>query len=184
MHADLIFRPAMFDDADRIAALHAESWRRHYRGAYSDEFLDSDVFADRQMVWRQRLRTPTDDSATVVACEGADLVGFVHVVFDEDPHWGSLVENLHVTGSRQHRGIGSRLLAEAAARVISHGVSALYLWVLEQNTSARAFYRARGGQCTGQRPEPSPAGIPGRLVGSPVTLRFAWSDATLLLASR
>ena len=30
-------------DANAIAALHADSWRRHYRGAYSDAFLDGDV---------------------------------------------------------------------------------------------------------------------------------------------
>jgi hypothetical protein len=33
-------RVADSSDAPAIAALHAESWRRHYRGAYSDAFLD------------------------------------------------------------------------------------------------------------------------------------------------
>ena len=183
MPAEPFLRRAILDDADRIAALHAESWRRHYRGAYSDAFLDGDVFADRQGVWGRRLREPTDESATVVAGEGADLVGFIHIVFDEDRRWGSLVDNLHVTPSRQRCGIGSRLLAEAASLVISRGRSAIYLWVLEQNTAAQAFYRTRGGRCSERRPVPPPAGIPGRLLGSPVMLRFAWSDAALLLAS-
>jgi GNAT superfamily N-acetyltransferase len=40
------FRLAGPPDADAIAALHADSWRRHYRGAYSDAFLDGDVGAD------------------------------------------------------------------------------------------------------------------------------------------
>ena len=51
-------RPAAGADAGRIAALHADSWRRHYRGAYSDAFLDGEVDADRLAVWTQRLHAP------------------------------------------------------------------------------------------------------------------------------
>jgi hypothetical protein len=35
-------------DADSIAALHADSWRRHYRGAYLDSYLDGDAVSERQ----------------------------------------------------------------------------------------------------------------------------------------
>ena len=48
-------------------------------------------------------------------------------------------------------GIGTRLMAETAKLVISQRPGlGLYLWVLEQNTSAQAFYRARGGECVGR----------------------------------
>lgn len=40
----LVFRPARATDSEAIAVLHADSWRRHYRGAYSDAFLDGDVY--------------------------------------------------------------------------------------------------------------------------------------------
>jgi hypothetical protein len=33
----------------RSQNLHADSWRRHYRGAYADAFLDGDVLADRRI---------------------------------------------------------------------------------------------------------------------------------------
>jgi hypothetical protein len=33
---DLQFREAGPGDAGAIAGLHADSWRRHYRGAFSD----------------------------------------------------------------------------------------------------------------------------------------------------
>src|SRR6188768_3459087 len=51
-HADrgIGLRPATAGDAGQIAALHADSWRRHYRGAYSDAFLDGDVLTDRLRV--------------------------------------------------------------------------------------------------------------------------------------
>src|SRR4051812_43028830 len=83
-------------DAEPIAALHADSWRRHYRGAYSDAFLDGDLDADRRAVWGQRLHKPDDGAATIVAEDGSSFVGFVHVLFDDDPSWGALIENLHV----------------------------------------------------------------------------------------
>jgi hypothetical protein len=41
--AGLRFRAAGPGDAHAIAALHAGSWQRHYRGAFSDAFLDNDV---------------------------------------------------------------------------------------------------------------------------------------------
>ena len=35
----LQFRSADASDADAIGALHAESWRRHYRGALPDAYF-------------------------------------------------------------------------------------------------------------------------------------------------
>jgi hypothetical protein len=52
------FRAARPDDAEKVALLHADSWRRHYRGAYADSFLDSDVVADRRSVWFVAARRP------------------------------------------------------------------------------------------------------------------------------
>jgi hypothetical protein len=48
---DVRFRHAAPDDVAAIARLHAQSWRGHYRGAYSDAFLDGEAFADRLAVW-------------------------------------------------------------------------------------------------------------------------------------
>ncbi len=46
----VVFRFADGRDIKAVAALHADSWRRHYRGAYPDAFLDGDVFADRMVI--------------------------------------------------------------------------------------------------------------------------------------
>ncbi|GAA1370458.1 GNAT family N-acetyltransferase [Streptomyces beijiangensis] len=175
----LKFRAAGRDDAEGIARLHADSWRRHYRGAYSDEFLDGDVVSNRLTVWASRLATPSA-SATIVAEDDAGLLlGFVHVVFDEDPQWGSLVDNLHVINARRRTGLGSELLTRAAEAVVGGATGkALYLWVLEQNTSAQGFYQAFGGTCA---EEPTTVGAPGgvaaRLNGTPKKLRMTWADA-------
>lgn len=171
------FRNAVPGDADAVAALHADSWRNHYRGAYSDAYLDGDVIADRRAVWTARLAAPGPEAVTIVAEAGPEMVGFVHVVLDEDERWGSLVDNLHVAYRRKRNGLGSALMARAARAVAERGrTRAMYLWVLEQNTAARAFYNAIGGRAAERALAPSP-GVPGRLNGRPAVLRFVWPDA-------
>jgi GNAT superfamily N-acetyltransferase len=182
MHDDeLTFRPAGSDDAEAIALLHADSWRRHYRGAYSDAYLDGDVVANRRSVWSSRLAAPTH-GATIVAENGAGLAGFVHVVFDDDDEWGSLVDNLHVVTDRHRTGIGRELMRRAGAAVVGQASSTkTYLWVLEQNARAQAFYAAIGGVCVERMAVDPPGGVPDRLNGAPNKLRIAWSDAAALL---
>jgi GNAT superfamily N-acetyltransferase len=117
------FRAAGRDDARAVAELHADSWRRHYRGAYSDALLD----------------------------------------------------NLHVAYGLKRRGIGTRLLTLTRQAVRDWSPSSgLYLWVLEQNSDARAFYAAQGGVCVERDDVPPPGGDPARLTGQPVGLRYAW----------
>jgi ribosomal protein S18 acetylase RimI-like enzyme len=174
------FRTAGPDDAENVALLHADSWRRHYRGAYADSFLDGDVVANRLAVWASRLASPAG-SATFLAEDGARLVGFAHVVFDDDARWGSLLDNLHVAHDRQGSGIGRALMVRAAGAVTSRAAGrSLYLWVLEQNVAAQGFYRALGGQRADAALVPPPGGIADRLTGSPVGLRFTWPDAAVL----
>jgi ribosomal protein S18 acetylase RimI-like enzyme len=182
--APVRFRAAHAGDAERVAELHAASWRRHYRGGYADSYLDGDVLADRRAVWSSRLTHPAG-SVTVLAEDADGLAGFVHVVLDEDDVWGSLVDNLHVALPHQGSGIGTALLARAAEGIIDRAAGpATYLWVLEQNTSAQRFYRSRGGACVEKALVPPPGGVPTRLNGAPAMLRIAWPDASVLAFQR
>lgn len=172
---DRQFRVANASDAEAIAALHTDSWRRHYRGAYSDSFLDGDVLADRLTVWSNRLRRADDLSRTVVVEDRSGLIAFAHVVFDDDPTWGALLDNLHVTSRHKRRGVGSQLLGSVAQAVIEKGTD-LYLWVQEQNVEAQAFYQARGATFVERALISPPGGIASRLNGSPAKLRYVWTD--------
>ena len=170
------FREAGNGDIAAVAGLHADSWRRSYRGAYSDEFLDGDVDENRRTVWTERLLVAQLDRSTIVAERDGTLVGFVHTVFDHDPEWGSFVDNLHVTHELKRSGIGAQLMAESARAVRARATApSLYLWVLEPNTAAQAFYEARGGIRAGREDRVSPAGD---LV---VAFRYAWPDVAPLL---
>jgi ribosomal protein S18 acetylase RimI-like enzyme len=163
--------------ADAIAHLHAESWRRHYRGAYLDAYLDGDVVAERRDVWQSRLADSPEGQFTVVATSDDEILGFAHTILDEDRRWGSLLENLHVRNELKRSGIGSCLLSETALRLLRvRPGGSLHLWVLDQNTAAQAFYRARGGRrVETELRGPFPGG--GHALGH----RYYWPDATQLL---
>ncbi len=201
----LVFRRAGAADADTVAGLHAESWRRHYRGAYADAFLDGDVLTDRRQVWSDRLSaaragavtsstvtssavtssTVTSSTVTVLAEVDGAPAGFVHVAIDDDAQWGSLLDNLHVAHGRQRRGIGSALLSYAAHSITQlSATDAMYLWVLEQNTAAQAFYTAHGGKPAERVLVQPPGGVPERLNGQPAKLRYVWSTVQSLAAGR
>lgn len=144
---ELMVRNASSKDIAAIAALHAESWRRHYRGAFSDAFLDGEVEASHRKIWSERLTATSVNHFTLAADCNGEGVGFVHMLLDEDPEWGALLDNLHVTYQPKRSEVGRRLLT-AAARELTRcrpTDTRVYLWVLDQNTAAQAFYRACGG---------------------------------------
>jgi ribosomal protein S18 acetylase RimI-like enzyme len=152
-------------------------WRWHYRGAYSDRYLDGDLDAERLSVWTERLGRPDPRLCTLVAVEGTALAGFVHLVFDAHPDRGVLVDNLHVAQVYPGRGLGTRLVATAAGIVLDRRPgSAVHLWVLEQNKSAQAFYRSRSGGYSGRELVAPPAGDPRNPVGRPAKLLVVWTD--------
>lgn len=167
-------------DSCAIAELHPDSWRRHYRGAYSDSFLDGDVLDDRRAVWSERLQAPAR-TATILAKHDSRLVGFIHVVLDEDPKWGNLIDNLHVTHDHRHVGIGTELMAQAAQAISARSTTrGIYLWVLEQNTAARHFYEALDARDVETPQVPPPGGDQRRLNGTPSVHRMSWSDDSRL----
>ena len=171
------YREATAEDGEAIAALHADSWRRHYRGAYSDAFLDNEVFADRLRIWTDRLHRPSrSNEYTIIAERDGAVVGFAHTILNDDQQWGALLDNLHVRYDLKGCGIGTELMAETARAVIERTASSgLYLWVLEGNKAAQAFYEARGGRCVGRKSSEAPGG--GAIIG----LRYVWPDPSVLL---
>jgi hypothetical protein len=176
------FRTAGAGDAHAIARLHADSWQRHYRGAFSDAFLDNDVAGYLLPVWTERLARPDPQARTILAELDGVVVGLAHTILGEHPRWGAFLDNLHVAHGLKRQRIGTRLLALTGREVVTSAPSSgLHLWVLEQNSDARAFYAARGGACVERADVPPPGGDPARLNGKPVGLRYAWRDASKLL---
>ena len=169
---DIALRTAEEADEAAIAALHAVSWRTAYRGMIPDAYLDDEAVDDLSRTWAERF-TDRSGTLTIVATAGDDIVGFAHSVIDDDPEWGTLLDNLHVAPGLRRSGVGRRLVLETARRLVDLATSPdLHLWVLEPNLRARAFYDALGGRVTGSDVSPE---IP----GSVPCVRYSWELADL-----
>jgi ribosomal protein S18 acetylase RimI-like enzyme len=175
---DLTFREATRSDVPAVAQIHAESWRRSYRGMYRDDFLDGGILDERKGVWAERLANNPDQRRYVLLAEaGEALVGFICAYGDEHPRLGSLIDNLHVAYDHQRNGIGRELMRRAgnwlAERYPGSGV---YLGVLERNERAIRFYEALGGHREGPVDATS---ADGSIVSS---YHMCWDSPATLLA--
>jgi GNAT superfamily N-acetyltransferase len=170
-----MLREATPADAEQIAVLHADSWRRTYRGMMRDEFLDGHVVQNRLSVWRERLDSPAANQLVVVAEAGGVIEGFVCVLGDDDARWGSLVDNLHVRHDVHKHGIGRQLMREAAAWAeANYAGRGLYLWVMHANENAQRFYARLGGTNEGAEEHENTGG------GVAHVFRYAWTDLRAL----
>ncbi len=172
----MTYREATIQDSAGIALLHARSWQVHYQGILSEAYLAHQVTDDRLKVWENRLAHPAPNQYVLVAEDGNTLCGLACVYAAEDPAWGSLLDNLHVRPGYQGRGVGTRLLAEAArwAAQRAPGVP-FYLLVYEQNTRARRFYESVGGTCAETFLVDNPGG------GRSPACRYVWRDLSALV---
>lgn len=172
----LTLRPAQFADYSAIAALHAANWQQTYRGILSDQYLDHEVEQDRLAVWYGRLQTPSPNQRLTVARQGGTLVGFCCLFLDDDPVYGSLIDNLHVAAGLRHGGIGKQLIQDAARQVRAEARHpGLYLWVFERNLNARTAYDRLGGVHAETVEKKNEDGTQATI------LRYVWADAAGLL---
>jgi ribosomal protein S18 acetylase RimI-like enzyme len=164
-------------DADAVAALHATSWRSAYRGMLTDDFLEQDVVADRQAVWRQRLvDEPTPDGVGIVAEDVAgQLIGFAYVLLHQDPVWGTLIDNLHVHPDHKGGGIGRQLLQAVARELGQTHTQPVFLWVLDANEPAKRFYARMGAEFAEEGLTDGFAGVQLK------EWRCVWRDPSVLL---
>lgn len=170
-------RLASAADADAIARIHAESWRTAYRGALSDAYLSGPIAAERSAVWRERFANPPAGQYVAIAELDGDIAGFVCAYGGHDARWGTFIDNLHVLPAHKRLGLGARLMRDAAAwSMQAHPGQGMYLWVLESNAPARAFYERIGGEQVerGTWTPPDGSELP--------KLRYAWRDVPALAA--
>ena len=173
----ITIREALITDAAQIAVLHTDSWRKHYRGIWTDIYLDNDLLSERLIYWKDKLENPSNNQKVKVAFDKNILVGFACFFIADDPVYGTLLDNLHVNTTNRGSGIGKLLLKEVA--IISLGTShepKFYCWVLEQNLEARKFYEKMGAINKEVIPLENPDGIT-----TSITCRYIWLDVKTTL---
>lgn len=106
------------------------------------------------------------------------LLVFVLMAFGEDDaRWGTLIDNLHVRHDVQARGLGRRLMREAAGWVMqTHPGRGMHLWVAQKNYRAQRVYARLGGVNVEAKTHEQHGG------GTVDSFRIAWEDPRGLLA--
>jgi GNAT superfamily N-acetyltransferase len=173
-----ILRIAAAADAEAIAVLHTESWRRTYRGMMADEFLDGAALGNRRTVWRERLHGAAPGLHVCVAEHHKRIVGFVCAFANHDPNWGAYIDNLHVAHDWHRRGVGRALMRSTAEWLCGlQPDGGVYLWVMEANAPARRFYERLGASHAGNVNLEDPGG------GSAPNCRYVWTSPRVLLTA-
>ena len=131
----IIIREAKLDDLARIAEIEVFNYRLNFYHIFQD---DTFYFQEMQVL--------------NVINESKKRLGQLWV-FDEDGivkgfMWvdSQQIKKLFVEPVLQSRGIGSKLLEYAV-----DNLGAIYLWALEKNTRAIAFYKRHGFQTTEEK---------------------------------
>lgn len=157
--AKMWIREALPSDCHALGELHAASWRIAYRGALSDAFLDTDVVADRCSLWVRQMARPEPGQRIFITGTGDTMAGFCCVLSEHDPVQGAYLNNIHVLQTDQRSGYGRALLhAAASACLPAQADTGLYLFVLQSNHAAQAFYTRFGGVINGTESWDAPDG--------------------------
>jgi ribosomal protein S18 acetylase RimI-like enzyme len=138
-------RPAELDDAAEIARVHVATWRSAYRGLLPDDFLASLSEAHYTERWR---RVINERSSRVFVVEDADgVAGFASGGRERAGETGYAGElyALYVLAAAQRRGHGRELVRAVAGALRDLRLPDMIVWVLRDNSPARAFYERLGG---------------------------------------
>ncbi|MCL1990402.1 MAG: GNAT family N-acetyltransferase [Defluviitaleaceae bacterium] len=147
-------RYAIPDDATAISEINVKGWQTAYRGIFPDEFLDGMNAASRIESFKSSiLENPNQNF--VFADEGGHNLGFASF---GKLRWEEFSVScdcelyaIYVASSSARKGIGRALLEATIAEFKKQGKKSMLINVLEQNTSAMAFYQHLGGRLIGHK---------------------------------
>ncbi|MDP9395637.1 MAG: GNAT family N-acetyltransferase [Actinomycetota bacterium] len=147
--ADASVRPARPADAPALGELQSRSWRLRYDGVLPSETLDTLEPERLAQAWASAVSSPPSGRHRVlVACAGADVVGFVASGPAEDSDLDAAVDaELHVflvAPDRMSEGHGSRLLAALVDHLRTDGFTRAYTWLTSDDERVRGFLESTG----------------------------------------
>ena len=131
----MIIRKAKLDDLARIAEIEVFNYRLNFYPIFKD---DSFYFGEMQVLNVTQTNKSHMDQMWVYDDNGI-VKGFLWV---DDKQ----IKKLFVEPVLQSRGIGAKLLEHAVSEL-----GATYLWALEKNTRAIAFYKRHGFRVTDEK---------------------------------
>lgn len=148
----LAIRDARADDADAVAGIHVRSWQAAYRGLIDQDVLDGLSIDERADGWRRIFADPLPTSlGTFVAEREGEVVAWASFGSGRDPDNLDDAElyGIYADPSAWSTGAGHALLEAVEQRMADAGHTRAYLWVLDGNDRADAFYARHGWELDG-----------------------------------
>jgi ribosomal protein S18 acetylase RimI-like enzyme len=141
----MTIRNARPEDAKAIATIHVRAWQAAYRGIVPGPYLSELSIGQREQAWRQRLE---GGGATVLVAEAnEEVLGWISAGVSRDVDAATSTGELYalyVAPEHWRHGVGRDLWDESAKRLREAGFTEATLWVLRDNSRARAFYGSSG----------------------------------------
>lgn len=142
-------RPATPDDAGELLALRLQLDRETRFMMYEPGERPDDIDLQRREIQGISAR---ENATLLLVHVGNRLAGLVEVdggIFRRNRHSATIV--IGILQEFSGRGIGNRLLEEAEAWAVPHGIHRLELTVMTHNQAAIRLYRRRGFEIEGTR---------------------------------
>ncbi|MBU6953533.1 GNAT family N-acetyltransferase [Hahella sp. HN01] len=140
-------RPATVEDAPTIAVIHVAAWREAYRGLMSSEFLASLSVEKRTQQWTAALAQDSPILRLVIEHEGC-VAGFCSSGAFRDEQLareeGVELYSINIDPNYWRHGLGKGLIEYVSDYYLQKKAKAIYLWVLNGNQRAMAFYKNLG----------------------------------------
>jgi ribosomal protein S18 acetylase RimI-like enzyme len=155
------------DEAPAVSRIYAQSWKSAYRGIVPQPYLD----ALPEYRWTGiLLQNPSRSFVLLSEGRYAGTASIAAPARDEKlPDWGEVI-SLYLLPAYFGRGFGRALLGHCIRALEKEGFRKVYLWVLEENRRARAFYEQAGFR-------PDGAKIPVNIGGKELTeLRYLFQN--------
>jgi len=140
-------RTATPDDAETVPRLHLAAWRESYGHLLPAEFFETREAAMDERIERHREALAGSYQPVLAHDAGGELVGmaFAAPSRDEDAPCGLELQLIYALQRVHGTGVGQALLDAVIGKEVA------YLWVLEDNPRAQAFYRRNGFAPDGKR---------------------------------
>jgi GNAT superfamily N-acetyltransferase len=152
MTKDIIYRKAQSADALKLSVLYKQVYIQTYgTEGVSDEFAN---FITRQFAPERLEQIIVEHPDNIIlGVYKNNLLGVAEIEFAKKCPINNIIapelNKLYILERFCGLGIGYRLLEEAEKTVHSKGIKEMWLWVLESNNRAIAFYDRRGYQHIG-----------------------------------
>ena len=134
------------DDLFAVSRVYEESWRGAYRGLLPQTYLEQ------------------AGQESLLLLDGEKIVGTASCCasrFPELSGWGEIV-SLYLLPEYWGKGYGRLLFSALVEQLEAMGYQDLFLWVLEGNRRARAFYERMGFRPSGSYIDDEIGGMPVR----------------------